>query len=351
MIVFRVRASLKLRRILWGPARRTAFVMCVWAIAACGGNGAAISESDAALFDASAIDAAFVTDAQMDGGQVDAGQEQDGGGTGEWIGPSGGQVDLLRFAVFGDVRPHNLDQDSGYPTGIVSQIFSQISSRSPQFVLGVGDWMFASDYDHAANQLDQLLASEQAYSHFVFHALGNHECEGWTTSNCPNGHESGQVLAYFEKLWTFSDKTYVRFDVQTSLGRAKFVIVAPNAWSDAQETWLTQTLDDPTDYTFVVRHEPPSADTAPGVPPSEAIIKSHSDITLILYGHYHEYRRISTNEVISGNGGAPLSTGGFFGYLYVEQLDDGTIQVTEHKKDSDEVQDQFVLMADGTSVP
>jgi hypothetical protein len=40
-------------------------------------------------------------------------------------------------------------------------------------------------------------------------------------------------------------------------GTARFVHVAANAWTTAQKNWLTNTLNVPTTYTFVVRHERP----------------------------------------------------------------------------------------------
>ncbi|NOZ87270.1 MAG: hypothetical protein GXP49_13585 [Deltaproteobacteria bacterium] len=270
-----------------------------------------------------------------------------------WIGPDGGSVDRLRFVAFGDVRPPAIDQDDAYPSHVVNQIFRQLAVRNPQFVIGVGDWVFASDYNHAKTQMQFLLDAEKPYAHFVFHIMGNHECNGWTDSNCPEGDETGQVRAYYELLWNFSTKPYFRFDVQTSFGDAKFVITAPNAWNSAQEDWLRRTLNDPTPYTFILRHEPPDATRAPGVGPSETIIKSHKDNTLIIYGHVHHYEHLSTNEVISGNGGAPLSgpdSGHFFGYLLVEQLFDGNIQVSEYKEGSDELKDRFVLGPNGKAV-
>ena len=264
----------------------------------------------------------------------------------------GGTVDRLRFAVFGDVRPPELDEDDAYPVDVVNQLFSQISARDPQFVLGVGDWWFASNYDHAATQAQELLSAEQPYGGFVFHAMGNHECEGWTASNCPDGDETGQVQAWYDYLWTFSDVPYLRFDVETGSGKARFLILAPNAWNTAQEAWLQNALADDTDYTFILRHEPPDATSAPGVEESGAIIENHAGNTLLVYGHYHYYQHLSTNEVISGNGGAPLYTPSdgstpYYGYLFVEQRDDGDIQVSEYEETTDALMDQFVLTPTG----
>ena len=250
---------------------------------------------------------------------ADAVGPNDAGGSSAWIGPKGGTVDLLRFAVFGDVRPHNMDQDADYPAKVVQQIFTRVAARKPQFVLGVGDWMFASNYTHAKAQLTALLAAEKPYAHQVFHAMGNHECNGWTSSNCPRGDETGQVRAYFEELLPYTKKAYFSFTIKTRLGDTKVVVTAPNAWDPAQQSWLQQVMQQKTRYTIVVRHEPSSDTRAPGVKPSDAIFKSYP-VTLYLFGHYHEYRHLSANQVISGNGGAPLASGSHFGYLWVEQL-------------------------------
>lgn len=285
-----------------------------------------------------------------DGGSHDA-SLGDGGAPTQWIGPQGGTVDRLRFAAFGDVRPPDLDQDGAYPTQTVHQLFTQMAARSPQIVLGVGDWMFASTESHARTQLTSLLEAEAPYAHTVIHAMGNHECEGWTDSNCPSFNESGQVRAYMDLLLPFTDKAYWSLPVQTDLGTAKVVVVALNAWSEAQSTWLSGALDAPSDYTFVLAHEPPPTHNAPGEDAFQQILAAHGDITLILYGHWHEYQHLSTNEVVTGNGGAPLSDGGYFGYLWVEQRSDGNVEVTEHHIDTDQVMDGFTLTPAGALVP
>lgn len=303
----------------------------------------------------------LVADMGLDGHAPDLGTLAEAGGetapsndsgiAGPWIGPKGGEVGLLRFAVYGDVRPHSKDDDSGYPVQTVHEIFTRIAARRPQLVLGVGDWMFASNYEHAKTQLTKLLGAETPYAHQVFHAMGNHECDGWTTSNCPKGNETGLVRAYFEKLLPFTKKAYFKLDVKTQVGKAKFVIIAPNAWDSAQETWLKQAMQETTRYTFVVRHEPPTDMRAPGMKPSEAIFKNYPHTTLFLYGHDHEYRHLSANQVISGNGGAPMHDGSHYGYLWVEQLSDGNIKVSARRSDSDQVTDSFTLTPEGQLKP
>ena len=50
-----------------------------------------------------------------------------GGPIGGTIGPTGGSVDRLAFAVFGDVRPGNLDDDASYP--LFQQTASELGAR------------------------------------------------------------------------------------------------------------------------------------------------------------------------------------------------------------------------------
>jgi hypothetical protein len=130
----------------------------------------------------------------------------------------------------------------------------------------------------------------------------------------------------------------VEVDDTNSMWTAKFVFVAANAWSAAQATWLQTTLATPTTYTFIVRHEPYSANNAPGVTPSEQIMKQHP-YTLSIVGHTHSYEH-SGRQVLIGNGGAPLSGYKNYGFGLLQQRVDGAIQV--------DVVDYQTGLADGT---
>jgi hypothetical protein len=258
---------------------------------------------------------------------------------------SGGTVNLLAFAVFGDVRPGNIVTASStsactsttnttsstcYPLPTITSIMQGIQALGAQFAIGTGDYMFTSNSSDVQQQLGYLLQAEQNYKGFIAHTMGNHECTGATASNCPNGNETPNVQGYMSKLIPFSSTPYYSFVVHTSMGDAKFIQVAANAWSSAEQSWLQSALAVPSKYTFVSRHEPPSGSTAPGVSPSDSLMQSaNPPVTLKLYGHSHEYNHESTNAVISGNGGAPLTTGSY-GYLYVVQRPDGNISVTEY---------------------
>jgi hypothetical protein len=241
---------------------------------------------------------------------------------------------MLTFAVFGDGRPPNMNDTTGYPSTILSGIFSGAQSKGAQFVVGTGDYMFADQESAVSAQGALLLQAEGAFTGPVYHALGNHECTGATASNCPNGNETPNVKFFMEKLVPAGTANpWYRVDVKTPLGNAKFLFLAPNAWSDAQSSWLKTQLADETTYTFIVRHEPDNSHGfgAPGLGASSSLI-SGTKYTLLIEGHSHEYNHVSTNEVISGNGGAPLSgwgAGSNYGFLLVQQLVDGNLSIGE----------------------
>ncbi|MGZ3406432.1 MAG: hypothetical protein ACXVAN_08330 [Polyangia bacterium] len=113
--------------------------------------------------------------------------------------PSAGS---FRFAVFGDVRPSQPNDTANYPQAVVTSLFTQIAQQAPSFVVGTGDYMFASASNGPAvdAQLSMLLSAEQGFSGPVYHALGNHECTGATASNCPNGNETANVRAFMSLL-------------------------------------------------------------------------------------------------------------------------------------------------------
>jgi hypothetical protein len=239
-------------------------------------------------------------------------------------GAGGGTIDELRFAIVGDTRPANLDDTAHYPSDIVRQIWSDVDAEQPRplFTVTTGDYMFASITTHEQDaQLDLYLAARAAYHGMVYPALGNHECTGYTNSNCGPGGVSGAPPNYISFLTRMIQPIgerrpyYIeRFAASDGSWTAKFVFVAGNAWSNDQGTWLERALLEPTTYTFVVRHEPHDATTAPGVTPSDAILAKHP-LTLLITGHSHTYRfNPADHEIIVGNGGAPLSSGSNYGY-------------------------------------
>src|SRR5262249_42249497 len=146
---------------------------------------------------------------------------------------------LLSFTVFGDCRPGNEDDTPNYPVDVATNIFKLAEEKNPQFMIGTGDYMFASNLTSVTAQVALLTQAEANFSKPIYHAMGNHECTGATASNCPNGNETANVRAFMSKLVPAgTSKPYYRVDVETRHGKAKFLFIAGNGWSAAQSTWL-----------------------------------------------------------------------------------------------------------------
>jgi hypothetical protein len=247
------------------------------------------------------------------------------------------ETSTLYFAVVGDTRPPTVDDTTAYPLAIITRIFEDIQSLQPAPLFGVstGDYMFASLHGgQVAPQLALYLHARAAFSGTMYPAMGNHECTGATASNCGSGNADGITDNYAEYLAKMvhplgPTRPYYSFEVNAASGAwiAKFVVVAANAWDDAQARWLEATLARATTYTFIVRHEPASATAAPGVIQAERIQSLHP-YTLSIVGHSHTVERTGPREVVFGNGGAPLtSSRANYGFGLVRQRADGTIQV------------------------
>jgi hypothetical protein len=251
------------------------------------------------------------------------------------FGPSGGTAPVLRFAIVGDTRPANEDDTAGYPTAIIDAIYSDVAATSPPlpFVVSTGDYQFASvTGTESAPQLDLYMQARAKFPGVLLPAMGNHECTGYTSSNCGLANKDGltpNYTAFLERmLWPIHETLpyyAVTFDAPNHAWTSKLVFIAANAWDDTQASWLERALSMPTTYTFVVRHEANEATTAPGTTPSEAIVKAHP-FTLELCGHSHTYSR-KENRVVFGNGGAPLTGTEGYGYGLVQQRADGTLTV------------------------
>lgn len=213
-----------------------------------------------------------------------------------------------------------------------------MSRRSPQplFVVSTGDYQFASTQDtESAPQLGLYLAARQQFPGPWFPALGNHECTGGTASNCGAGNANGITPNYSNFMSMMlgpinqSNPYYaIMINAADSSWTSKLVFVAANAWDSTQESWLQTTLAQATTYTFVIRHEPNDAKTAPGTTPSESIITQYP-LTLEICGHTHNYSH-SGDRIVMGNGGAPLTGRTDYGYGIVAQRSDGAIVVDEY---------------------
>jgi hypothetical protein len=262
---------------------------------------------------------------------------------------TGGSVSRLVFGVVGDTRPTNEDDPSGYPTAIITKIFQDIEAQSPHPVLalGTGDYQFteASNDTDATAQISLFMQARTGYSGPWFPAMGNHECGvsgSYTTSDnndCGPGNPGGATAnynAFISGMMTPINQTLPYYSIKVSASdsswTAKFVVTAANAWSSAQQTWLTTTMAEPTTYTFVVRHE--ASDATPPIPDCIPVIDSiitAAGYTLLIVGHTHNYGHYTDapQTVVLGNGGAPLSSGDY-GYGLFSQRCDGAIVVDEY---------------------
>jgi hypothetical protein len=263
---------------------------------------------------------------------------------------TGGSISRLVFGVAGDTRPATEDDTAGYPTTIIQTIFEDMEALSPHppFALGTGDYQFseAGSNGTGAAQVQIYMAARQKYSGAYFPAMGNHECGvsgSYTTSDnndCGPGNPGGVTTNYnafmnemMEPIGQTTPYYSINVNATANSWTAKFVITAANAWDTAQQTWLTGVMAKPTTYTFVVRHE--ASDATPPLPTGVAgvdAILATSTYTMIIVGHAHSHGHYKDasgthQEVIFGNGGAPITDSSDFGYGLFSQRCDGAIVV------------------------
>jgi predicted phosphodiesterase len=286
----------------------------------------------------------------------------DGGTSGVTGSGSGSGVTTasdLVFAIVGDTRPASIDDTANYPTAIVTKIFADIQSATPkvQFAIGTGDYQYASTTgSEQAPQLAKYMSARAGFSGPFYPAMGNHECTGFTASNCGTGNTDGVTKNITDFISTMlapinETKPYYVENVAAAdkSWTAKFVIIACNAWDSTQAAWLTQQLAVPTTYTFVVRHESVADMSQTKCSASQTTVNAHP-LTLLIVGHTHEYSHQKTDkEIINGLGGAPLTSGTNYGYTIVTRNAGGTLTVTTYEYESGSVIDTFKIKADGTA--
>jgi hypothetical protein len=300
-------------------------------------------------------------DTGEDPGDSSGSAAQDGAAASGEGGSSIGTLDTLVFATTGDTRPPSIDDTTGYPTAIITQIFAGMGSVSPRpaFAVASGDYMYATPgLGHAAPQLDLYLHARGSMQ--VFPAMGNHECNGVPWSNCGQGNPDGVTENYSAFLTAMmqplgQSSPYYTLEVDSSHGQwtAKFLFVAANAWNAAQASWFETAMAKTTTYTFIIRHEPASTLPAPaGVTGSEQIMAKYP-YTLCLVGHTHTYEKSGAREVLFGNGGAPLSGTGNYGFGLLQQRADGAIQVDaiDYQSLQPDTSFRFAVHPDGSPAP
>ncbi len=272
-----------------------------------------------------------------------------GGGSGSGIGPNGGTVDKLHFALTGDTRPPACEDTGHYPTPIIEAIADAAQRKNAQFGLDLGDHMYVCNHDLALATAQMKLYT-QAVSRFSgtwFMTMGNHEC---FHGPCLLESTNANYVAYMNALAPVSSKPYYAFNIETSKGRATFVIIADNGWDSRQAAWLEATLaeaDSKATYTIVARHHPSGDNSVPTNAESIAIVRAHK-FALLLTGHDHSYKHMTTDQgrdLVIGIGGAPLIAAGsdFNGYAMIDQLADGRLQVTIFNINGDLQQDSWTV--------
>jgi hypothetical protein len=298
-------------------------------------------------------------------------------------------VGNLVFGAFGDIRPANPNDTAGYPDAILRAIFSGLQAQGISVAVDGGDHCFQMDTSSGSYCHDQFINHFMAdmkgrYTGRLFPTMGNHEGCGMyaaTAGNCTTW-TSGLVQDYLidivQPTTGQSSSPYYSVVLYGSWGTAKLVHVAANAWTAGQGTWLADTLNVATTYTFVVRHEPNNDTRAPGVTPSESMFASHfgrGTLTLSITGHTHliqlpggtrpygdRYGATKAYEMIVGNAGAPLDAGSYYGYAVLRRRTvDGAIVVQAHEAmaadgvtplhDAPDPNFLFAVNADGTSNP
>jgi hypothetical protein len=290
-----------------------------------------------------------------DSGTADAGSPDSGQGVPTLPAPTLSPIPMnaLEFGAFGDVRPANPNDTASYPDTILSAIFAGMQSQGVTLAVDAGDHCFQSSISSGSYCHTQFVSHFMAdrtanYSGTLLPTMGNHEgCgeDAATSGNCTSW-SSGLVHDYLVDIVQPSTGQsafpYYSVVVYGAWGTAKFIHVAANAWTSAQSSWLTSTLNVPTTYTFVLRHEPSNDTRAPGVTPSEALLASHygaGTLTLSITGHTHliqlpggtlpygdSFGATQAYETILGNAGAPLDAGPYYGYaVLTRRASDGAI--------------------------
>jgi len=293
------------------------------------------------------------------------------GGGGGGADMSGGSITLpsptlpvvhlsnLVFGALGDTRPP-ASQTSGYSASlktIIGSIFTGLQTQGVPFAVSAGDYCFSpSNAGNGVPQFNDFMTARANFANTFLPAQGNHECITSTTGNCPVGSYSGLMQDYMNIIVTPSTSQSMPYysalyQANDNSWSAKVVLVAANAWDSAQSAWLQATLNVPTTYTFVVRHEPANDTRGPGVTPSESMYQSAfaaGRLTLSITGHTHlvqlpngtqpygdPYGATQPYEIIVGNAGAPLDAGNYYGYaVLTRRVSDGAV-VTQMYKSAD----------------
>lgn len=285
----------------------------------------------------------------------------------------GGTVPALYFAAVGDTRPPIPDDDTGYPTAIITQIFADLKALSPMppFVIGTGDYQYTLPglgTTEQQNQLGIYNTARMGYPGIFWPAMGNHECGLFASSGecncfpgasnsdalCGTGSATENYTVWFNLFITpLGESTpYYSRVVSATDGSwtAKLIFLAPNYWDPVQQAWFQQQLAGPaTTYTFEIHHENATASDAPEALAAIESMDVAAHVTLSIVGHTHLWQHnaataTAPEEVICGNGGAPLDDGYMnYGYTTFLRQSDGSIAVTGYDYQTNQSVGSFVV--------
>ncbi|MBX7099863.1 MAG: metallophosphoesterase [Myxococcaceae bacterium] len=292
------------------------------------------------------VDAGPVDAGRADAGRVDAGRPDAGPPRATGVGPDGGTVAKLYFAVVGDTRPPGSNDTAHYPTAIITKIYDQIQAMNPrpQFVVTTGDYMFANATQGQGEiQIQKYLSARDNYKGMVFAAMGNHECSGGTKANCAGVTTNKNYNSFLKALVKpLNKKPNYAIPIRDVAGKwtAKLIIISCNSWTAADKAWLTTTLAQKTTYTFLARHEPLGTD-APCGAPMDALLRTNP-YNLLMVGHVHQYSH-SGKQLLEGVGGAPLTGNDPNGYATVEQLAAGGFRIRQYNVANKQVISTFTV--------
>jgi len=163
----------------------------------------------------------------------------------------------------GELQVH-ADRDAARWQSVAEDAYARAGGDINSLYLVIhGDYMFATPSSgQASPQLDVYMQARAKFSGMFFPAMGNHECTGYTASNCGSGNTDGVTDNYTQfltKMLAPIQQTSVYYSIDVNATDAswtsKFVFVAVHAWDAGQASWLQGVMAKKTTYTFVLRHE------------------------------------------------------------------------------------------------
>ena len=274
------------------------------------------------------------------------------------IGLDGGTASRLLFAAVGDTRG-DLPLDSAYPTATITQIYKTIEGFSPHplFVVSTGDFAFELLTD-TSTQLGYYLTARNQFTGPFFPVLGNHECFTTVSFQLRHGQRQRQhpavhgVPEYHAGARRTDDP--LLHVPRRRIGRVVDIEVRHHRRQrmDRRAGDVARQRAVGTDHVHLrTPARGRDSDHCARSTPSATIIANHP-YTLLVVGHIHTYSH-SGQQVLFGNGGAPLNAAVDYGFGLFNQQSDGTIQVDaiDYKTGLADSTFRFRVHPDGTPAP